>query len=227
MRVAIMQPTYLPWLGYFDMMAKADIFILLDNVQFEKSSWQQRNRVRNRTGPVMLSVPVRKTGRFGQLIRDVEIIEIDRFWDKHLRTLELNYARAPYGDQILSLLREEIEPRGRRLGSFNAALISVLAEFLGIETQVVMGSQLAAQGKRAQLSANQVLEVGGDVFLAASGSRSYVELEPRFNEVGIAVEFHDFVHPTYDQLYDDFIPYLSVLDAIAMIGPQTRALLEA
>ncbi len=95
MKVAIAQPTYLPWLGYFDLLDQVDKFVLLDTVQFEKQSWQQRNRIKTPTGLMWLTVPVVFRGRLGQRIVDVEIREPE-FCRDHLRAVELNYRRAPF-----------------------------------------------------------------------------------------------------------------------------------
>src|SRR5216684_6490113 len=103
-KVAISQPTYLPWLGYFDLMDQVDVFVLLDDVQFEKQSWQQRNRIKTPVGLQWLTVPVIFKGRFGQLIKDVEIRDPD-FWRNHFRAIELNYRRSPFFDHYAEELR--------------------------------------------------------------------------------------------------------------------------
>src|SRR5579864_5457599 len=110
MKVAISQPTYLPWLGYLDLIDQVDTFVLLDNVQFEKQSWQQRNRIKTPTGLQWLTVPVIFKGRFGQHIQDVEIRE--DFAAKHLRALELNYRRAQYFDQYFPALTTVLQEFG-------------------------------------------------------------------------------------------------------------------
>src|SRR5580704_12957199 len=107
-KVAISQPTYLPWLGYFDLIDQVDVFVLLDNVQFEKQSWQQRNRIKTPTGLQWLTVPVIFRGRFGQLIKDVEIREAE-FWRNHLRAIELNYRRARFFHQYFEELSSRLK----------------------------------------------------------------------------------------------------------------------
>ena len=111
MKVAISQPTYLPWMGYFDLMDQVDVFVILDSVQFEKRSWQQRNRIKTLAGLQWLTVPVAVRGKQGQLIHEVEIQE-PAFWENHLRNIELNYRRTPhfetYYTQFANVYKESL-----------------------------------------------------------------------------------------------------------------------
>lgn len=225
MKVGIMQPTYLPWLGYFDMMSRVDVFVLLDNVQFEKKSWQQRNRIKTANGELMLSVPVKTAGRFHQQINEVEIDHSTRFHDKHVKSIEAAYRKAPFFRDNFAAIATLISSEEVRLGRFNEALIRFLAERLGVTTPIVVGSELAATGSSTELTVNQCLELGATSFLAAAGSRPYVSAEPRFAEHGIAVEFHEYEHPRYPQLHGPFLPYMAAVDAIFNVGPEAGALL--
>ena len=224
LRVAIMQPTYLPWLGYFDMMSKADVFILLDNVQFEKSSWQQRNRIRTSDGFITLSVPVLKKRKFGQTLAEVQIADVHRHWIKHLRSLELNYRNSPYFNFLYPELQAQLPPQGRSLAEYNGTLISIIASHLSITTPMIFGSEINANGTKAELSANQVAAVGGTEFLAAHNSYDYVSKEPRFLELGITVEYHSYTPQPYQQMRPGFVPYMSAVDALFCLGPGAAVL---
>src|SRR5436190_12519578 len=114
MRVAINQPTYLPWMGYFDLIDQVDLFVVLDGVQFEKQSWQQRNRIKVRGGLQWLVVPVHFRGRLGQLIKDVEIRECD-FWRDHIRAIELAYRKSPFFDRYFPYLAGLLESHNKGL----------------------------------------------------------------------------------------------------------------
>jgi hypothetical protein len=227
MRVAIMQPTYLPWLGYFDMMARVDTFVLLDNVQFEKKSWQQRNRIKTAQGELLLSVPVLSAGRFDQHICDTRIDVASRFATKHVKSIAAAYAKAPCAGEYLSGLSALIESGEPSLAAFNESLIRWTAVQLGLPTQIIRGTQLSAEGRGTQLTVAQLRELGATYFLAAGGSRPYVSVEPGFAAHGIAVEYHAYAPPEYPQLHGPFLPYLSAVDALLNVGPGTRALLTA
>jgi len=138
MKVAISQPTYLPWLGYFDLIDQVDQFVLLDDAQFVKQSWDQRNRIKSPTALQYLTVPVIFRGRLGQRLCDVEIRD-PRFWEKHLRAIEVNYGKAYYFDVYFPHLKEILqhcEP-GSKLIDLNLALIQWIASDLGLATPMV------------------------------------------------------------------------------------------
>lgn len=225
MRVAIMQPTYLPWLGYFDMMSKVDTFLLLDNVQFEKKSWQQRNRIRGANGEILLTIPVKTAGRFEQRIHDVEIDAGVNFPRKHLKTIKLNYQRSLHSDEVLETLTPLIQDISVSLSEYNERLIRYLATSLGLNANIVLASHLSSTGKSTELTVRQCVELGASHFLAAGGSFEYVSREPGFAENGIGVDFHEYTPMPYEQLYPGFIPYLSALDALLCLGPSARSLI--
>jgi len=132
--LAAHQPQYLPWLGFFDKLAQADVFVLLDNVQFRKNEWQNRNRIKGPGGAQWITVPVRH--RFPQTIAEVELIESQPWRRKHLRALETNYGKAPFFEQTMPLLTDVLgQPRGH-LAGLNIVLIEALADRLGIRTEM-------------------------------------------------------------------------------------------
>jgi hypothetical protein len=223
--VAIMQPTYLPWLGYFDMMARVDVFVLLDNVQFEKASWQQRNRIKTSQGELMLTIPVRK-GPVERLIADTEINLETRFGSTHAKSLQTAYGKAPFAEYLPGLT-DLVKSGIPLLGPFTTVLIRWLADQMGITTRIILGSELDATGRRTELTVNQCRELGASHYLAAGGSREYTSQEPGFAAHGIAVEYHAYAPPEYPQLHGPFLPYLSAVDALLNVGPGTRALLTA
>jgi len=140
-RIAIAQPTYLPWLGYFDLLDQVDQFVLLDTVQFEKQSWQQRNRIKTPTGLLWLTVPVVFRGRLGQRIVDVEIRETE-FWHDHLRAVELNYRRTPFFGDYYPAWSELMRTASSdlRLAELNVTLLRWLTQALGNKTPMVRSS---------------------------------------------------------------------------------------
>src|SRR5215471_17205476 len=135
MKVAITQPTYLPWLGYFDLVDQVDTFVFLDTVQFEKQSWQQRNRIKTPTGLQWLTVPVVFRRRLDQRIAEVEIREPE-FWRDHLRAIELNYRRAPFFEHYFQVLGNLVRTQSTPLNlcQLTTALFRWFASDLGITT---------------------------------------------------------------------------------------------
>lgn len=223
MRIAIMQPTFLPWMGYFDILDQVDLFIFLDDVQFVKQSWQQRNRIKTPAGLEWLTIPVILRGRFGQLIKDVEIGKLD-FWKKHARTIEVNYGRAGhlhiYLPELLSIFKKG-EP-WNKLADLNIKLIEWLREKIGISTPLIRSSRLVIEGKRSSRLVAICEEVGAMEYLSPIGSADYLLEEIReFTDHGIKIFFHNYSHPIYKQLFPPFLPFASVLDLLLNEGPNS------
>jgi hypothetical protein len=228
-KVAISQPTYLPWLGYFDLIDQVDVFVFLDSVQFEKQSWQQRNRIKTPKDLQWLTVPVVFRGRFGQLIDEVEIREAE-FWRKHLRAIELNYRRTLFFDQYFSDLNSLLQlfTKGSLLVDLNIRLIEWLIKELGIQTTLVRSSSMGAEGKRGQLLINLCQSLGAKSYVSPLGSAIYLlEQTAAFSENGIEVMFQHYEHPEYRQQFPPFCSHASVLDLLFNEGDRSLEILRS
>jgi len=219
-RISISQPTYLPWLGYFDLIEQADVFVFLDSVQFEKRSWQQRNRIKGPDGLTLLTVPVVVKGRSEQKIQDVELSEPD-FWDKHLRAIETNYGRAPFFESYFPGFASVVKGASQagKLVDLNISIIRYFHQLLGIKTPLVRSSGLEAEGRKSVLLARICKELGASEYVSALGSACYLvnEIE-EFATRSINVGFQQYEHPHYRQLFPPFHPYASVLDLVLNEG---------
>jgi hypothetical protein len=230
MKIAITQPTYLPWMGYFDLIDQVDCFVILDSVQFEKQSWQQRNRIKTPAGLQWLTVPVVFRGLLGQRIQDVEIRTSD-FVEKHLRAIELNYRRSPHFDLYFPQLAEILRMSGKdglALVDLNICLIERLCGWLGIEKRFLRSSDLGESGKRCELLVNLCRRLNADFYFSALGSAGYLleELE-RFSASGIQVGFQNYQHPQYSQLFPPFCPYASALDLVFNEGAGSMEIIRS
>jgi WbqC-like protein family len=224
--LVVLQPGYLPWLGYFDLLKKADLFVHYDDVQFDKHGWRNRNRVKGPKGVVWLTVPVLHSGRSGQSVLDVEIDDRRNWRRKHLATVGQFYARAPLIDVLLPRLQEILEQPWRRLVELDLALTDWLAAELTITTPRYRASELGISGDdRNQRLLNLCQHFGASRYLSGNAARDYLDLD-RFRAAGVEVTWHDYVHPTYTQLHGEFVPYLSVLDLILNEGTRSLATLS-
>lgn len=226
MIVTIHQPEHLPWLGFFNKMAEADVFVVLDTVQYEKNYFQNRNRVRTPSteqGWAWVTVPVLAKGRTDQAIMDVEINNSDRRWgEKNWRTIEQNYRKAPYFDQYADLIRDTYTTGTRsNLVELNLNLIHHFTQALEITTSMVRASALNAHGSSSELLVAICEELGADTYLSGPSGKDYLD-EGLFHEANVSVEFHDFHHPEYRQLHQPFIPAMSVIDILFNQGPASR-----
>ena len=228
MRVAINQPTYLPWIGYFDLIDQVDLFVIFDSVQFEKQSWQQRNRIKTPTGLQWLTVPVRFRGRFGQLIKDVEIRE-PGFWRNHVRAIELAYRRAPYFDRYFDSFRELLQGRSDGLlADLNFDLISWFMKMMEVRTPLVKSSTLAQSGKRTELLANLCKSVSATEYVSPLGSAEYLLAEQEIlSSDGIEISFQNYSHPGYRQVFAPFEPFASVIDLLFNEGERSLEILRS
>jgi hypothetical protein len=227
MIVSINQPAYLPWLGYFHRIAQSDAHIVLDSVQFEKNSFTNRNKVRNAQGWSWLTVPVKTSGKFGALtIADVEIAN-DRDWaEKHWATLRLNYAKAPYFPEHAGFFEDIYRRRWVKLHDLAWTLTEYLLEEFEIRTPIYFSSHMKAIGKKEELVLNLCREMGATVYLSGPLGRNYLR-EDLFTEQDITVRYDDYHHPTYQQVYSGFEPYMSALDLLFNAGPRGYEILMA
>lgn len=214
---AVMQPTYLPWLGYMALMDRVDVFVYLDSVQFDKRSWQQRNRIKTANGVQWLTVPVKSKGKREQRIDEVEVDAASGFARKHVTAMTLAYKKAPRAE----VLAESLYPvygRGQsRLADLNMDTLEALRGLLGIDTPLVRSSGMAATGTKADLLAGLCAELGVERYISPPGSRDYLDASDAFAKAGIEVAYHEYVHPEYPQLHGAFEPYLSVVDLLANV----------
>lgn len=219
--IAIAQPTFLPWAGWFDLADQVDLFVILDDVAFSKQSWQQRNRIRTRNGLEFLSVPVKTSGRLGQRIADCELVD-QSFVVKMVKSLQANYSKAPFFgvtfDELASTLQTAASTN--RLVELNCALISWMAARLGVTTPMIRASTLAAGGERGEYVAAICECVDADRYLSPAGAEGYlIEDRHSFERRGIEVLIHVYEHPEYVQRFTPFIPFASALDLIFNLGP--------
>ena len=218
MIVAGHQPNYLPWLGFFDKMRRSDVFIIEDNVQFERQGFTNRNKILTVDGVRWLSVPVEHANK-PLLINEVKIAnESEPDWgQRHWLTLRHNYCRAPFWSEFSAFFKDTYEREWPMLIDLNMHLIKGVMGFLKIDTPLVLGSSLGASGKKTELIIAQCKKVGADVQLAGNGCKDYID-NKRFKQEGIKLVFQEFSHPVYTQTCNGFVSDLSVVDYLFCTG---------
>lgn len=228
MRIAIMQPTYLPWTGYFALVDQVDYFVLLDDVQFSRQSWQQRNRVNTYDGPKWLTVPVLKKGRGRQLINEVEINNNDYWERKHLTLIKNNYSKAPWLPLYDSWLEMIYQQPWTSLYELNATLIKEIAAKLGLEKPFVQASSLGAAGKKTSRLIDICKLLEATEYLSPIGSFEYIDVEENpFPEFGIELLYQQYEHPTYQQMGDQFYSHLSTIDLLLNEGTNSLEIIRS
>ena len=226
-RVAIVQSSYIPWKGYFDLIRASDEFILLDDVQFTIRDWRTRNRVKTQNGPAWLTIPVQTRGKRHQRI--AEAIVADAEWgERHWRTINANYARTPWFDTYAPSLEPLFRrPVSGQLSEINRSLLDALWGAIGIKTPIRWSTEFAARGGRSERLVDLCVATGATEYLSGPSARGYLDTES-FARAGIDVRFIDYSgYPEYDQPYPPFEHQVSAVDLVFCTGPRALEYMKA
>ena len=218
MRAVVLQPTYLPWTGYFGMIDTADVFVFYDDVQFSAQSWQQRNRIKSPGGESMwLSVPI--IHKFGQNIYQVQINDASNWRKKHWQSIYQSYTKAPYFKNYGKDIEDLYQKEWPYLCELNIFIIQKLSQLLGVRMpKVIKSSEINnITGEKTDRLLRVLEEIGADEYIANPGARDYIEAD-KFKESGIKLYWYEFHHPVYPQIRGEFIPYLSAIDLLFNVG---------
>ena len=224
MIVSIHQPQYLPWLGYFDKIARADVFVLLDTVQYRKNEWQNRNRIKTDRGPQWLTVPV--TYRFPQLICEVGVNNQERWQHRQHQALVTNYRKAPHWGRLEGFFDEVFSRSWETLSELNIHVVKRLTAILGIQTPIHVASELGLfpEDPDERLIA-LTKRFGASTYLAGNGGHGYMDME-KYRQAGVEAIFQDYRHPRYNQLFGAFESNMSVIDLIFNHGEESLSILR-
>lgn len=225
--VAIHQPNYLPWLGYFHKMSQADLFVLLDDVQFPKGSYANRVQIKNRLNhKVWLTVPVRSSKGGEQKYNEIEIAYDQKWQARHMNLLRDAYQKAPFFTRYFDDLMDLLKARYSNLAALNITLIQYLKQQLGIQTPLKVASELGQDlGVKSVRNLRICRLLEGDTYLSGQGARAYND-EALFASHSIRLVYQQFVCPVYPQIYGDFLPNLSSVDLLFNCGPESRDVME-
>ena len=225
-KVAIMQPTYLPWARYFGLMMASDIFIFLDNVQFQKRGWQQRNQIKTLKGNLFLTVPVKTKNRYNQFVNEVEVDNSTDFKKNHFKSIEFNYNKTDFFKQYELELKEIYNKKYDKLVTLNYDLIYWIKEKLNIRTKLIKSSDFEKQGNKDELITNLVEKVNSKNYLFTEGSKDYILDSKIFQYKKIKLTKFDFNIEVYKQQYENFLPYMSIIDLLFNLGEKSEAYLK-
>lgn len=216
MKIAIMQPTFCPWVGYFAMIARVDTMVLLDSVQFERRSWQSRNRIKLQNKEHFISLHLLKAPQ-STLIKDMCLENDDKWKHTLLKTLQCAYGKAANFRQIYEILAAALF-KFQSLSELNIHLITEFARILRLKTPLITASALnVGEFKREVLLLEICKKLGANAYLSPEGSKVYLEKDAAraiFRDAGVSVSYFNFTHPSYTQRSGEFMPYLSVIDLL-------------
>ncbi|OGS24820.1 MAG: hypothetical protein A2297_07425 [Elusimicrobia bacterium RIFOXYB2_FULL_48_7] len=225
MIVSVHQPQYLPWIGYFHKIAKSDLFVYLDDVQYKKREFQNRNRIRTKTEWQWLTVPVITKERFLQKISEVELDNTSRWQEKHWNSIKINYSHAPFFKDYREDFENIYSRKHDRLAGLNIEITAYLLKCFGISTPVKLESEFGLPGASTERIVNICKKLGADTYFSGAGGKDYMD-ETLFEKENIKLVYQDFKHPVYKQAYPGFEPYMSAIDLLFNCGPESPKIIK-
>ena len=222
---AIMQPTFSPWVGYFDLIDEVEMFIFLDNVQFDYRSWQHKNKIMDTSGKeLMLTVPI-KNGNKKQLLKDVLISKESNFIDKHLKSIFFNYKKKKYFEVIFPEIKNIFQKNHDLLVDLNYELIKFFCNYLDINSKFIKSSTLNTSKKKDELILEILEKLKSKNYYSPAGSVNYLIKNKKFNKQKINIFFQEHECRRYNQTNEGFIGHLSTLDLIMNEGPKSKKII--
>lgn len=225
-KVAIVQSNYVPWRGYFDLIAFVDEFILYDDMQYTKRDWRNRNRIKTSQGLQWITVPVQVKGRYHQKIRETLIDGTD--WAKsHWRTLEFNYRAAPHFAEVADWLAPiYLEEQHETISQLNRRLLEAICGYLGVGTRLTNSWDYELADGKTERLANLCAQAGATEYVSGPAARDYMD-GAVFDELGIGLSWFDYDgYRDYPQLWGEFEPTVSILDLLFNTGTEASGYLR-
>jgi hypothetical protein len=226
---SIHQPNYIPYLGYFYKIAKSDVFVILDTVQYPRGqNLSPRNKIKTPQGAYFLTIPVKvPKGKEGKALYTEVTFADDHWYSKHLKTVEQSYKKAPHYNEIFNIYREVIQKPYNNLSELNIEIIKDFCSYLQIDTKIVKLSELLSEfGQKTDLIIDIAKKLNADRYLSGTGGGKEYNDEIKMNESGIELLYSRFQPPEYKQLWREFIPNLSVLDVLFNCGKSTIQMIK-
>ena len=221
MKIAISQPTYLPWQGYFGLIDFVDEFVFLENVQFVKRSWQQRNKIRDKNKEIILSIPVESKNKYYQKIYEVKLYEFEKSRKKHIQIIKSSYSKSKYFKIYFPNYEKIMNKNYSKLSDLNKSLIIHFCKELKIKTKITTDTSYNFKSKNIDYLKDICLKKRGLEYISTLGSKNYLGDLDFFPNTEIKIRFFNFKDVEYIQSNDDFLPKLSILDLLFNLGPNS------
>ncbi|EIS3745144.1 WbqC family protein [Aeromonas hydrophila] len=220
-KVAILQSNYIPWRGYFDIIASVDEFVLYDDMQFTKRDWRNRNKIKTPQGPQWVTVPVIVKGRYEQKIKDT-VIDGVSWADVHYKYFFQNYKRAAYFDDVMNLLYPfYIDKKFTHISQLNKSIIEAICKYLDISTKISTSMDYNLVDGKTERLVDLCQKVGAEEYVSGPSARCYIDSKV-FEDAGIGIKWFDYEgYREYPQLWGAFEPHVSIVDLLFNCGPSS------
>lgn len=221
--ISIHQPGYFPWLGFFGKIVFSDVFVFLDDIQYEKNGWQNRNKIRVEGGEMWLTIPIKS--KFGIFLKDVEIDNSSNWAKKHSKSISLNYSKSKFFTEYWKDLENIYKKKFEYLIDLNLEIIGYIMEKLNIKTRTVLSSELNISDAGSNRILKICKELTADSYISGISGKDYLKLDD-FKKNNIQVKFQNFQHPSYTQVYEPFYPNMSTIDLLFNEGKNAEKILN-
>ncbi len=226
MIIAISQPTFLPWSGYIALIDYVHEFIFLDNVQFDKRSWQQRNNIKTSEGTQTITIPVHSKNLFNQKINEVQIDYSSNFLNKIIKTIEQNYSKSLYFNNYSKELFEIFLYKHEKIVDLNISLIRWICEKIDIKFKFSLSSELNLKSTKEDLIKEICIKKNAKKYVSTLGAKKYLKNKNFLKGAKTELFFFKYLNKEYKQLYDNFTPNLSIIDLLFNLGPKSKEILR-
>ena len=221
--ISIHQPVYLPWLGFFGKIISSDIFVILDDDQYEKNGWQNRNKIRTFDGDSWLTIPVKT--KSGTLLKDVLIDNSSNWAKKHSKSIIFNYSKTPFFNEFWKELGYFYSKQFGSLIELNIEMIKLFLQKFNINTELILSSKLDIHSHSSERIIDICKNLSAKQYISGMGGKDYLKVED-FNKNNIKVKFQNFQHPSYKQMYEPFYPNMAAIDLIFNTGENSENILK-
>lgn len=218
------QSAYLPWLGLFHKIALSDLYVYLDSVQFEKDSFTNRNKIKLAYGDAWLTVPLKLKGHFKKTAKEIEIDNAQNWRKAHFKSICLNYKKAPFFNRYSDFFNDTYKKDWQYLTDLNEYMLLWFLKELDINVEYHKSSELNFEGHKSDLVLDMCKKLEAKLFIFGALGRDYAK-EEDFSQKGIKIYFQDYNHPAYPQLYNNFLPYMSIVDLLFNCGDKSLEIL--
>lgn len=218
MKAAIIQPNYIPWKGYFDIINEVDVFIVLDDLQYTVRDWRNRNTIKTPNGLQWLTVPV--LGGRNQRICDVRIDSSQDWKGRHLGALRHNYGKSAHFEDVYGRFAAVLAGDYELLVQLDSALLGNICDYLGIRTRILNSSEIPSEGTKDEKLVDLCRKVGADAYLSGPAAKDYIR-PGLFEQAGISLSYKDYSgYPEYPQFFPPFAHGVTILDLLFHVGPE-------
>lgn len=222
---SVHQPQYIPWLGFFHKLLHSDIFVFLDDVQYKKREFQNRNKIRTKDGWMWLTIPVLTKNKFFQKINEVKINNTYDWRKEHWKSILCNYSSAPYFDELKNFFEEIYKRVWERLIDISLYILDFIFAYLEIKTHITFSSQLNINKTGTERIIEIARKLKATTYLSGVGGKEYLEEKLLF-ENGVNLAYQFFQHPIYKQNFEGFVPYLSIIDLLFNYGKKSKDIIK-